>query len=380
MDKTKFPYNLLAFIYTFPYNSVSMSKDFYSILGISKSASKDEIKSAYRKLSKEFHPDKHKGEKEAEKKYQEINEAYEVLSNDQKRQRYDQFGSADGQQFGGGQGFGGFDFNNMQGGAGGFSDIFESFFGGQGGGRAQKETRGRDIEVELTIDFMDAVKGGTKVIRLTRMRQCKVCDGSGAEPGSSVETCDECKGTGQVTRTMQSFLGTVQQTAICPKCHGSGKVPKHPCKNCNGEGREQITEEVSVDVPAGIHDGQALRVQGAGEAGRQGKETGDLYVHIRITPNRQFIRENDDIRSVFTINVIDALLGTSVKVPTVQGDVTLKIPEGTQPDQVLRIKGKGMPVLNTGRFGDHYVSIAIEIPKSLSKKEKNLLEEWRSLR
>lgn len=357
-----------------------MAKDFYNILGVDKGASKDDIKKAYRKLSKELHPDKHKGDADKEHAYKEINEAYEVLGNDQKRQRYDQFGSAEGPQFGGGgQGFGGFDFNGAQGDMGGFGDIFESFFGGQARGGGRQSGRGRDMEVELTIEFAEAVAGVKKTIRLNRLRMCGTCGGDGAEPGSELKTCSTCSGTGQVTRTAQSFFGAVQQTAVCGTCKGSGQVPEKPCSTCSGEGREQVAEDVPIEVPAGISDGQALRIQGSGEAGRQGAETGDLYVHIRVKTDERFIREGDDIRSTETINVLDALLGKELKVNTVHGNVTLKIPEGTQPSQVFRLKDKGMPVLNTSRHGDHYVTIKVEVPKKLSRREKNLLEEWRSL-
>lgn len=359
-----------------------MAKDLYTILGVSKNASKDEIKQAYRKLSKELHPDKHKGDASKEGAYKEINEAYEVLGNDEKRKRYDQFGSANGPQFGGGgggQGFGGFDFGGNQGNMGGFSDIFESFFGGQAQSGQQKAARGRDIEVELTIEFTDSVAGAQKKIRLNRLRSCATCSGTGAAEGSSLTTCTTCSGTGQITRTAQSFFGAVQQTSICNSCRGSGKVPENPCHTCNGEGRQQITEEVPIDVPAGISDGQALRVQGAGEAGRQGTQAGDLYVHIRVKQDARFEREGDDVRSTETISVLDALLGTELSVTTVLGKVTLKVPEGTQPNQVFRLKDKGMPVLNTSRHGDHYVTITVEVPKKLSRRERNLLEEWRGL-
>lgn len=356
-----------------------MAKDLYSILGVAKGASKDEIKKAYRTLSKELHPDKHKGDAEKENAYKAINEAYEVLSNDQKRQRYDQFGSVDGQQSGGGQGFGGFDFNGAQGDMGGFGDIFESFFGGQARGGGRQSGKGRDMEVELTIEFTEAVTGVKKTIRLNRLRSCATCNGDGAEPGSDLQTCTTCSGTGQITRTAQSFFGAVQQTAVCNTCKGSGKVPKIPCSTCSGEGREQVAEDVPIEVPAGISDGQALRIQGSGEAGRQGAETGDLYVHIRVKEDARFVRDGDDIRSTETINVLDALLGKELKVTTVLGNVTLKIPEGTQPNQVFRLKDKGMPVLNTSRHGDHFVTLKVEIPKKLSRREKNLLEEWRSL-
>jgi molecular chaperone DnaJ len=354
-----------------------MSKDLYSILGVSKSASKDDIKKAYRKLSKELHPDKHKGDKTKEQQFKEINEAYEVLSDETKRQRYDQFGSADGAQFGG-QGFGGFDFSNMQGNMGGFGDIFESFFGGNANARRERE-QGRDIEVQIRISFMESVTGVKKTIRLDRLQSCKECSGSGAAKGAKTVQCSQCHGSGQVVRTMQSFLGTVQQSSICNQCRGAGTIPEKPCTQCQGEGRLKLTEEVEVNVPAGIADGQALRIQQAGEAGKNGKPAGDLYVHITVDTNAEFEREGDNIHSRTTIHVLDALLGTTTLVNTVHGPVELKIPEGTQPNQVLRIKAKGMPVINTSRFGDHYITVNVEIPTSLSKSERKVLEEWKTL-
>lgn len=330
-------------------------------------------------MSKKWHPDKHKGDKSAESKFKEINEAYEVLGNAKKKQSYDQFGTAGGS--GGGQG--GFDFSGFNGGDfGDLGSIFETFFsgaqrGGQGA-RRQRE-RGNDLQTEVTIDFAESVSGVQKKISLRRLRTCQHCSGSGAEPGTAVKDCPDCNGTGQVTRTAQSFFGTIQQSYVCQTCGGRGKIPEKPCTKCRGEGRTGDSSDLTIDIPAGIHDGQTLRVSGQGEAGPHGAAAGDLYVGIRVKQDKRFERENDDIHTSLTLSVTDAILGTQVDVDTVQGRVSLKIPEGTQPGQVFRIKGKGMPVLNTGRFGDHFVKVEVEIPKKLSKKERKLVEELKEL-
>lgn len=360
-----------------------MSADYYDILGIDRSASKSDIKSAYRKKSKEWHPDKHKGEKDAEQKFKGINEAYEVLNDEKKRQRYDQFGKAgaDGSKAGGGGGgAGGFDFSGFQqgGGGGGFGDIFDSFFGGQRGDGGQRaDTRGGDIEAQIAVPFEDVIAGAERKVTIEKLAACDECSGKGHEEGSSMTTCGECSGTGQVTRTAQSFFGTIQQSMLCPKCSGSGKMPEKPCKSCDGEGRRRAKKEITVSIPAGIHDGQTLRMQDEGEAGRQGADAGNLYLHVRVQPDPRFIRDGDDIRATATISALDAILGTEIETKTVHGAMKLKIPEGTQPGQVLRLKDKGLPILSSSRHGDHYVTIEIEIPKKLSRKERKILEEWR---
>ena len=358
-----------------------MAKDFYAVLGLSKSASSEDIKKAYRTLSKELHPDKHKGEKEAERKFKEVNEAYEVLGNPEKKKRYDQFGSADGMGGGfGGGGNGGFDFSGFQN-AGGFGDIFESFFGGGGGSAgAGREERGADKEIELTIHFADVVTGLQQKISLRRLRTCATCKGSGAQPQSKVVTCQECSGTGQITRSAQSFFGTIQQRFVCPKCRGAGRIPESPCGTCRGEGRVGDTSEVEVNIPSGIDDGQTLRLRGEGDAGRAGTHAGDLYVHIRVRPDPRFERDGSDVRSVSSLPALDAILGVELSVETVHGPVTLKIPDGTQPDQVFRLKGKGLPVLHSQKTGDHYVTVRVEIPKKLSHEERKILEEWNKVR
>ena len=358
-----------------------MAQDYYSTLGVERSASKEDIKSAYRKLSKEWHPDKHKGDKKAEDKFKEINEAYEALSDPKKKQMYDQFGTTGSGAGPGAGGFGGgFDFSSFSGANGvNFSDLFEGFFGGGARGARPQEERGADREVALTISFMESVSGIQRSIRIRRLDRCSRCDGSGAEPGSGLTTCGECDGTGQVTRTQQSFFGMVRQAMLCPKCKGSGKVPEKSCKTCSGEGRIADDAAVEINVPAGIADGQALRIRGQGDAGRQGATSGDLYVRISVTPDKRFVREGDDIHTALILNVPDAILGTEIPVETVHGPMQLKIPAGTQPGQIFRIKHKGMPVLNTSRLGDHYVTVNVEIPGKLSREERRLVEEWRNL-
>lgn len=347
--------------------------DYYEILGVSRSASADDVKKAYRKLSKQYHPDKNKGDKAAEEKYKQINRAYEALSDPKKKQAYDQFGNEDGPQFGGGGGFGGGQ------GFEGFGDIFETFFGGQRGGaqRRPRDEQGRDAEVLVHISLKESYTGSTKKIRLKKLISCGTCSGSGAKKGSKKVSCSECGGVGQVTRTAQSFFGVIRQNVVCDKCKGSGKMPESPCSGCGGEGRKQGSEEVMVEIPAGISSGQTLRVRGKGEIGRQGGAAGDLYVHVEVAADPHVARDRDDLRTRFEIPVSDAVLGTQVKVKSVTEDITLKIPAGTQPGQVLRVKGKGMPVLNTSRHGDLYVEVVVEVPKKLGKKERGLWEELR---
>ena len=359
-----------------------MAKDFYSILGVSKSASESEIKQAYRKLSRELHPDKHpstgsgQAKKDAEAKFKEVNEAYEVLSDPKKKQQYDMFGSAaaGGGGFGGGQGFGGFDpsqFTNM----GDLGDLFESFFGGGRRGTRKSDGRGRDVEVEISIPFSESVKGSERKLELRTSVTCSECRGSGAEAGAKLKECKECGGTGTVTTTSRSLFGMVRQNVICPTCRGSGKVPEKPCKKCKGEGRVEEKRTLTVRIPAGIAEGQTLRVTGEGEAGRQGAAAGDLLVHVHVESDARFERDGDDIRSSVSVSLVDVVLGSDIDVDTVHGKTTVHVPAGTQPEQILRIKGKGMPIIGTSRHGDHYLTVDVVIPTKLSKEERKLYEE-----
>ncbi len=350
-----------------------MAKDLYNILGLSRDASPDEVKRAYRRLSKEWHPDKHKGEKQAEDRFKEINEAYEVLSNPERKQMYDQFGTTGN---GGPQGFNfnGFDFGGFQGGID-LGDIFGSFFGGARQKTASQE--GGDREVELTIDMAEVMHGAQKKMSIRHLVSCDACGGSGGEPGSNIVTCTTCGGTGQVTTTVQSFFGAIRQQAQCTVCGGSGKVPEKSCRRCEGEGRREETEDITINIPAGIATGQTLRVRGKGDAGRRGAQAGDLFVFVRVRSDPRFAREGADMLATVSIPVVDVILGSAVTIETMHGPEKVKIPAGTQHGQVFRLRGKGLPVLGTSRFGDHYVTVHVDIPKKLSKKEKSILEEWK---
>jgi molecular chaperone DnaJ len=357
-----------------------MAVDPYATLGVPRDASAEDIKKAYRRLSKEWHPDRHKGDKTAETKFKQINEAYETVGDPEKRRTYDQFGRTTGQA--GQAGSGGFDFSGFQssGGFGDFADIFQNFFGSQGGRASQSSQDGDDRQVEATIDLADTVTGKRVSVTVKRYVACETCGGNGAEKDAKIVTCETCGGTGQVTRTAQSFFGQIQQRAICATCRGAGKVPERPCKKCDGEGRVAEKSELTIDIPAGIDDGQTLRIRGQGDTGRLGAAAGDLFVTVHVRSDARFEREGADIRSIHKIPVLTAILGGEATVPTLQGDVTLTIPEGTQPNQVYRLKGKGLPILGSSRMGDHYVTIQVEVPTKLSRAERKVLEEWKEVR
>jgi len=350
-----------------------MSKDYYDILGVSKSASADEIKTAFRKKAHEYHPDK--GGDEA--KFKEINEAYQVLGNADKRQQYDRFGSAafNGQQGGGFGGFqgGGFnvDFEDLGDIFGGFGDIF-----GFGGNRSssRRSTRGRDMEMSLSLDFLEAVFGTEKEISFSKNITCRHCQGSGAEPGSRVETCPTCHGSGRVSRLQRTILGNVQTQTVCDNCGGEGKLYSQKCSHCGGRGLERDTVKLKVRIPAGIDDGESIRLSGQAEAGEKGAPAGDLFLRIKVKSHRSFVRDGYDVRTEEAISVKQAILGDKIEVATVHGPVTLKIPEGTQSGTIFKIKEKGIPRLNNRGVGDQYVKVRVNIPKSLNKKQKQLLE------
>lgn len=354
--------------------------DPYETLGVPKDASDDQIKKAYRKLSKQYHPDLNKDNPEATEKFKEVNTAYEILSDKQKRAQYDQFGSA---SFGGGAGggFGGFDFSGFQGGgAGGFADIFESFFGGaQGAGPRRRSYRGQDLEVRLSIDFTDAIFGSDKVINLTKDIQCESCEGKGVEKGSHLVDCDNCKGVGQVTVVKNTMLGQIQTRTTCPTCHGDGQIPEKPCTSCHGKGNIRAQEDITVRIPAGVSDGTTLRLSGKGGAGMRGHEAGDLYVQINVKPSSSFERRGENIHTTQKIHVLQAILGDEIEVETVHGPVRMKIEAGTQSGQTLRIKGKGAPRLNSSVIGDHMVTLEVEIPKKLMGTEKEHYQELAKL-
>ncbi|HEY4537221.1 MAG TPA: molecular chaperone DnaJ [Erysipelothrix sp.] len=352
---------------------MAQKRDYYEVLGVGKSASADEIKRAYRKLAKKYHPDVNK-EEGAEEKFKEVQEAYEVLSDQSKRANYDQFGHAAFDQNGGfGGGFEGF--------SGGFDDIFSSFFGGGFGGgtsrQANQPRKGQDRFMSLTIDFMEAIFGAEKTINLTVEETCTTCHGSGAYSKSDVKTCATCHGTGQTVSQQRTPFGVFQTQTTCPDCSGTGETITRFCDDCKGNG--YISKKISVDIkiPEGIVSGQQLRVSGKGERGYNGGPNGDLFIEIIVGTHKYFRREANNIHIEIPLSVVDATLGTEVEVPTVHGDVTLKIPAGTQPNTKFRLREKGVKDLRTGRVGDQYVEVKLEVPKKLSRHDKELFEQLR---
>ncbi len=356
-----------------------MAKDYYEILGVNKGSSKDEIKKAFYKLAHKYHPDK-KGGNEA--KFKEVNEAYQVLSDDQKRVKYDQFGSgfeSMGGFQGGGAGFEGFDFS----GAGGFgdgaqfdfgnlNDIFSDFFGGGMGGRSQAR-RGRDISTEIQISFQDSIFGVNRKILITKTSACATCTGSGAKPGTTMETCKRCNGQGRIHEAKRSFLGTVSSTRVCEECLGTGEAPKEVCETCKGKGVLRKEEEISLEVPAGIRDGEMVRMSGMGEAVSKGT-AGDLYIKINVTPHPIFRREGHDLSMNLNLKLSDALLGAKYPIETLDGQIEVTIPEGVSINEVLRVRGKGVPV-SKGKRGDLLIRLNIKLPNKLSKKSREIIEE-----
>ena len=347
-------------------------RDFYEVLGISKGASADEIKRAYRKKAKQYHPDVNK-EAGAEDKFKEVQEAYDVLSDDNKRAAYDRYGHAAFEQGAGGAGGfgGGFGFEDID-----LGDIFGSFFGG--GRRQQRNNgprRGDDHLMRLDIDFMEAINGVKKDIKVTYDAPCSHCNGTGAKNPNDVTTCPRCHGTGTIQQQQSSPFGTFVQQTTCPDCNGTGKVIKDKCPHCHGKGYENKTVTVQLDIPAGINAGQQLRVSGKGGRGVNGGPNGDLFVEIRVKNHSHFVRDGRNIHITVPISSIDATLGCEVDVPTVQGDVTIKIPAGTQSGTVLRLKGKGVKDLRSDNYGDQMVRVDVKIPTKLSSKEKDLYEQ-----
>ncbi len=357
-----------------------MSKrDYYEVLGVSKDASDDELKKAFRKAAVKHHPDKEGGD---EAKFKEINEAYEVLKDKQKRQRYDQFGHAGvgGASGGGGgnpfEGFGGgqgFEFNF---GDGGLGDIFGQFFGGSSQ-QSSRQSRGRDVETSITLDFTDAIFGVEKELKLAMNDECQHCRGSTVEPGSSMKTCPTCKGAGQQARVMNTMFGQIQQAVTCETCQGRGQVPEKACSVCHGKGTERREQSIAIKIPAGIDDGSTIRLKERGEAMANGPR-GDLYVNIRVKAHKKFTREGDIILSEEHISMIDAALGTEIEVETVDGKVTMRVPAGTQSGTDFKLSGHGVPHLRRESRGAHIVSIIVDTPTKLSKKQKELLEQFHS--
>jgi molecular chaperone DnaJ len=360
-------------------------QDYYEILGVARNASAEDIKKAYYKLAHKYHPDKGGDEK----KFKEINEAYQVLSDKDKRAQYDQFGRVfEGAQPGAGGPQAGFDFSGFQGGSQNFEfgfdnlgDIFEEMFGfgsPQQPNRKQDLKRGKDIEVDLEITLENVLSGTEKVIVLNKAKRCDRCQGTGAEPGSQVEECFSCRGTGQVQQIKKSIFGSYTKYAVCPECKGEGYKPKKPCNVCKGEGRVKGEEEIKVSVPAGVDNNQAIKMEGKGEAGRNGGKPGDLYVKIFVKEHPIFHRKGDDLYAVFPITFSQAVLGEEVEVPTLGGkNIVLKVPAGTESGKVLRISNKGLSHFSGYGSGNLYISLEIKTPKRVNKKQKELLEKMR---
>ncbi len=349
-------------------------KDYYDILGVGRGASADEIKKAYRKLTRKYHPDANPGDTEAESKYKEINEANEVLSDPQKRAQYDQFGYVGdmppgGGDFGGFGGFGGADIGDL------FGDLFGGGFGGsRRSSNPNGPKRGSDLEYTMQISLEDAFRGVTKKIEIPRLETCPHCGGNGAEPGSKVETCPTCGGRGQVQQVINTPFGQMSQMASCPNCKGKGKIISTPCRECKGQGRIRKQHSVEVKIPAGVDTGIRLRVSSQGEAGLNGGPTGDLFILIEVRQDRRFQRKGDDLNTSVDIAYPQAALGCEVKIETFDGSETLDIPAGTQPGSKLRIKGRGMPRLRGGGHGDMNILVRVGVIKSPSSKERELLE------
>jgi molecular chaperone DnaJ len=354
---------------------MATKRDYYEILGISKGASKDEIKAAYRKLAKKYHPDVNKAS-DAEAKFKEVQEAYDVLFDDQKRATYDQFGHAAFDQNAGQnpfQGFGGGAFQDVD-----LGDLFGSFFGGSRRARAASgPRRGADSFMRIKIGFMDAIKGKRVTIPITYDEQCTRCGGSGAYSSSDVHTCATCHGAGTVKSRQQTILGTMETQNTCPTCGGKGKTITKACPTCGGKGYNHVRTDLEVNIPAGINSGQQIRVSGKGERGQEGGPNGDLFIEVAIQSHEFFKRDGNDIHLEVPISFVDAALGIDIDVPTVYGDVSLKIPPGTQPDKVLKLKGKGVNDLRGGNQGDQYVHLKVATPSNLSKRQKELLEEFK---
>ena len=360
-----------------------MSKrDYYEVLGVGKTASADEIKKAFRRKAVELHPDKQGGD---EAKFKEVNEAYEVLKDQSKRQRYDQFGHAGvGGASGGGNPYGGFggewngqnvnfDFGDL-----GLGDIFGSFFSGGAARGGQRQARGNDVETRVEITFEQAVFGTETDLRLTLDDTCSHCKGETVEPGYSLKTCDKCKGAGQVVTAVRTIFGNIQQAVVCPECHGKGKIPEKACTVCQGKGTERRTQTIQLKIPAGIDDGATIRLREHGEAIAGGPK-GDLYVHIRVKAHKKFTREGDLILSEEHIDMVSAARGTEIDVDTVDGKVRMKVPAGTQSGSDFKLSGHGVPHLRTDVRGAHIVTIVVDTPTKLSREQADLLRQFQTV-
>ena len=365
------------------------AKNYYEILGVEKTATADELKLAYRKLAKKYHPDMYvsaseQEKKDAEAKFNDINHAYEVLSDPQKRAAYDTYGDENGPQAGAGfGGFGGFGSDGT--GAGGFGfdmdDIFSSIFSGFGGGssraqRANAPQRGQDILVGVNLTFEEAAFGTQKTVNVKRVENCPDCKGTGAKDGTAFKVCSQCKGSGRVTMTQRTPFGQVSTQGVCPTCHGTGKIITDKCTTCGGVGRFEKVSEVKVNIPAGIDSGQRVRYDNEGHAGSNGGEKGGLYVEVRVAPHKLFSRNGFDVLLEVPISIVDATLGTTIEVPTLYGNKEIKIPEGTQSGTVFTIKNYGIKKLKATGKGDMFVKVVVEVPKSVSKEQKEFLKRF----
>lgn len=355
-----------------------MSKrDYYDVLGVEKSVDEAELKKAYRKKAMKYHPDRNSGDKEAEEKFKEINEAYEVLSDQEKRNMYDQFGHAgvnqQGGGFGGGFGGGGF-------GGGGFEDIINEMFGGGfgGGGRSSRNRpqKGKNAQVNLTISFEEAAFGVKKDIEFYRTEECSTCNGTGAEPGTKKHTCDKCGGSGEIRYKQRSLFGESVSVATCDKCNGSGEIYETPCHTCKGHGKVKKSKKIEVNIPAGIYHGAKMNLRGEGNLGSKGGPRGDVYVVVSVMPHEIFKRDGDDVFCEIPITFTQAALGSEIVVPTLEGKISITVSPGTQSGKQYRLKNKGFPVLNGYGKGNQYVRVQVEVPKNLNTKQKELLKEF----
>jgi molecular chaperone DnaJ len=346
-------------------------RDYYEVLGVARGCSADELKKAYRKLAMQYHPDRNHGDKSAEERFKEIGEAYSVLSDPEKRQRYDAFGHAGDQM----PDFGGFSFDSA-------FDLFDMFFGGgarRGGQSRTGPQRGSDLRMNLEITFEEAVHGAKRTIEVPRADTCPECSGSGSEPGHSAVTCTQCNGSGQVRRAVQSIFGQVVNVAACPRCHGEGRIVEHPCAQCRGQGRVESRKTIEVSIPAGVDEDMQVRVAGEGEAGPRGGPAGDLYLAFRIKPHQHLERRGVDVVYEMPVSIPQAVLGDRITVPTVNGEHVVELPAGTQSGKVLKIQGMGVPHVRSGRRGDQLCVVRVVVPSHLNSRERELYEQIASL-